>query len=158
LYYAINLWRSNLETEPTAEVVPFDDPQRIAQIRSGLRWPEIPWNSYTFTRHNGDGHLIYPGPDGNPLPSVRLALIRDGIEDYEYLYLLKTRLDALLAKKSPSPEVVALTDAASKRLAVPDDVVESLTKYTGDPSVVTAERRNVAELIERIDKKMEELR
>ena len=155
LYYAINLWRTNVATEPTASIVPFDDTELIAKIRSGLRWPLVPWNSYTYTRHNGDGHLIYPGPNGNPLPSVRLALIRDGIEDYEYLYILQSRLDELLAKKSRSPEVLALTDEASTVLMVRENVVESLTKYTHDPAVLMTERRRVAELIERIDRKLE---
>ena len=37
---------------------------------------------------NGDGFLLYPGVDG-PVPSQRLKLVRDGLEDYEYLQLLK---------------------------------------------------------------------
>lgn len=40
---------------------------------------------------NGDGVLIYPGAlQGllEPQPSLRLELIREGFEDYEYLYLL----------------------------------------------------------------------
>jgi hypothetical protein len=44
---------------------------------------------------NGDGSLFYPGRTdrigGNqdiPIESIRLKLIRDGLEDYEYLSLL----------------------------------------------------------------------
>ncbi|MFH1741788.1 MAG: glycoside hydrolase domain-containing protein [bacterium] len=158
LYYAINLWRTNRTTEPTSNIIPFEDPKWIEAIRPGKRWPDIPWNSYTYSRHNGDGHLIYPGPDCEPYPSIRLALIRDGIEDYEYLYLLQERLNALLAKKDQSPGVLALTDQAAKLVAVRSHVAESLTKYTHDPDALMMERRLVAELIERIDKKILELK
>ena len=34
----------------------------------------------------GDGQLLYPGAK-EPLPSIRLANIRDGSEDYDYLTL-----------------------------------------------------------------------
>jgi hypothetical protein len=47
---------------------------------------------------NGDGTLFYPGrPDtigGTtqiPVESIRLKLIREGLEDYEYLLLLASR-------------------------------------------------------------------
>ena len=32
---------------------------------------------------NGDGLLLYPGKRCEPLPSIRLFVVRDGIEDYE---------------------------------------------------------------------------
>ena len=41
---------------------------------------------------NGDGYLFYPGkPYGiyGPVESIRLHAIRDGFEEYEYLYLLE---------------------------------------------------------------------
>ena len=43
-------------------------------------------NLRSFQNTNGDGTLIYPGQDsegGEPLPSIRLMLLRDAIEDYE---------------------------------------------------------------------------
>src|SRR5262249_43353785 len=39
---------------------------------------------------NGDGTLFYPGRDA-PIASIRLALLRDAEEDYEYLELLAAR-------------------------------------------------------------------
>ncbi len=36
----------------------------------------------------GEGYLVYP-PGDNPVPSMRLAQIRAGIDDYEYLTILK---------------------------------------------------------------------
>jgi hypothetical protein len=41
--------------------------------------------------HNGNGFLIYPGPN----PSVRMKVLRDGMEDFAYLQLLKDNLRRL---------------------------------------------------------------
>jgi len=55
-----------------------------------------PWSDVYLFGGNGDGTLFYPGlPDvigGSthiPVESIRLKLIREGLEDYEYLALLK---------------------------------------------------------------------
>ena len=52
------------------------------------RWPNAPWNPNTFGRYNGDGYLLYPGPGKIPYPSIRLKALRDGFEDYEYMWTL----------------------------------------------------------------------
>jgi hypothetical protein len=58
---------------------------------------------------NGEGSLIYPGdhtksytgqPDVNgPVSSIRFELLREGIEDYEYLWMLKDKGDSDFAEK-----------------------------------------------------------
>lgn len=68
LYYAVNLWEVNRKSKD--------------------RWPEVAWDTFTFQEYNGDGHLVYPGPDGKPISSIRLECIRDGIEDYDYFAIL----------------------------------------------------------------------
>ena len=61
------------------------------------RWPNIPWNPLTFPKAKctNDGMLIYPGPNLQPIPSLRMAQIRDAIEDYQYLHLLNELCDRL---------------------------------------------------------------
>ncbi len=61
-----------------------------------IRWPRRPWisfyrnlNSGKFTSQSGSGNLLYPGPDGILMPSIRLKNLRDGLQDSEYLLLLK---------------------------------------------------------------------
>ena len=39
----------------------------------------------------GVGELVFPGIDG-PIASLRLANFRDGIEDYEYLWMLADKV------------------------------------------------------------------
>lgn len=56
---------------------------------------DTPGKSYYVRYPNGDGFLAYPGkPIGHrgPVTSIRLEQAREGMEDYEYLYLLKQRV------------------------------------------------------------------
>jgi hypothetical protein len=71
------------------------------QACTGSATPD-PWVSIYYSGGNGDGALVYPGRQtGSPvgtttvgvttpiwLPSMRLKYIRDGEQDYEYLYVL----------------------------------------------------------------------
>ena len=118
LYYAINTWRQS------------DRPGQP-------RWPDAPWVTASHGTDNGDGHLLYPGKDA-VLPSVRLANIRDGIEDYEALAVLEA-LTARLDRQRDA-QLIAENQAL---LAVPDDLTVSLTEYTQDPSVLLRARRRL---------------
>jgi hypothetical protein len=78
---------------------------------------------------NGEGSLLYPGIDAGfagPVASIRLKQIREGLEDYEYLNLLKQR-----GKK-------AFADDCAKRLA------ESWTHWDENPSALYTMREEIA--------------
>jgi hypothetical protein len=101
---------------------------------------------------NGDGTLCYWGPDMVLYPSVRLNAIRDGIEDYEYFALLKRRIEKAEAK-GRFPERVA---EARKLLAVDPTVVKLVSRspnfeYTFDPGMLSAARRELAQMIMRLE-------
>src|SRR5262249_37495194 len=56
---------------------------------------ELPWQDVYYFGNNGDGTLVYPGTPARiggqhdiPIASIRLKLIREGREDFEYLKLL----------------------------------------------------------------------
>lgn len=56
----------------------------------------------TFENANGDGHLIYPGSAyalKTPISTLRLESIREGNEDYEYLWLFEQKINELNASK-----------------------------------------------------------
>jgi hypothetical protein len=57
------------------------------------KWPNKPWDSRTFMDFNGEGQLVYPGPDGTCISSMRLEIFRDGMDDYEYLYRLRELIE-----------------------------------------------------------------
>jgi hypothetical protein len=103
------------------------------------RFPNVPWHMLADS-----GTLFYPGPeDGEPIPSTRLEAIRDGFEDYEYLWLLRERLNALRAADR-EPAWAAEADAL---LAVPDEVAPDKDKSLQDWTRLQELRQRVAEMI-----------
>ena len=62
-------------------------------------WTADPWNDVgTYSNgkytYSGDGMLVYPGEQvgiNGVVPSMRLKWLREGVEDYEYVALLKQR-------------------------------------------------------------------
>lgn len=149
LYYMVNLWGPNRISQADKGVNPHPDPAVRKAIDEGKRWPEVPWNTCSCASFNGDGQLIYPGLGGKPWSSLRLECIRDGIEDYEYFYIL----NELVEKAAKKPGVDAALLRESKRLLdVRSDVVQSATSYTLDPDTMLDARRQVAEMIEKLGK------
>ncbi len=61
------------------------------------RWLNNPWEQPRPAPKKplGDHFLLYPNPDGTVSPSIRLAMLRDGLEDYEY-HVLLSRLEGKL--------------------------------------------------------------
>jgi Glycoside hydrolase 123, catalytic domain/Glycoside hydrolase 123, N-terminal domain len=112
------------------------------------RWPQVEWNSYAYDHTNGDGLLCYPGPDGLPVPSVRLAVNRDGIEDWEALWIMedlaRTARELHLDKDKQVAEMVSRAQALAE---IPDEVVQDLTHYTKEPLTILRHRGMVSELI-----------
>jgi hypothetical protein len=117
------------------------------------RWPDVPWKPATWRNsegkpHHGDGQLIYPGLDRTPQPSIRLENFRDGVEDYEYFWLLRETLTGLeRSGKAGHEDLIA---KARQALAVDDRVVRDLTHFTDDPQVLRQARAQIAGLIERL--------
>lgn len=111
-------------------------------------WSEMGTGPKTFRYNwgNGDGRFLYPpracfGPErisqGKPVieppnGTMRLEILRDGIEDYEYFTIL-SRLDP----RNPL-------------LEVPDDVSSSLTEFTIRSEPIKTHRRKIAKEIERL--------
>ena len=87
----------------------------------GANWPAL----------HGDGVLLYPLPDG-PAGSIRLANLRDGLEDYEYLWALGERRGEVWSARAEC-----------------EPVTTSLTAFTLDPQVLTAARDRIARRLAR---------
>ena len=101
---------------------------------------------------NGDGLLIYPGKNMTPLPSIRLEVIRDGIEDFEYLLLLERLVDnaeKMPALGMPAKHIIA---RAKKLCEVPDHISHSFTDFTKDPDVILSRRVQIGDTIEKLRK------
>jgi len=86
------------------------------------------WDTYSPLSMPGDGVLLYPGKD-HILPSIRLAQIRDGVEDCERLRLAAAKAGAEAA------------DAASRSL------IRSMTDFTRDPQALRSARVKLARIL-----------
>jgi hypothetical protein len=92
-----------------------------------------PWRDSRRHGGNGDGTLFYPGrPDrigGRtevPVESIRLKLVREGLEDYEYLRLYQSRFGREAAQ------------------AMAHKLVRRTFDWEHDPSVLFRVRREIA--------------
>ena len=91
---------------------------------------------------NGEGSLLYPGSEtrqytgqanvAGPVSSIRFELLREGIEDYEYLWLLKSLGDA------------AFADEAAKSMVV------DVSAFSRNPEELFALREKMARRIEQL--------
>ena len=96
---------------------------------------------------NAHNHLYQKGP-GGPLPSLRLEAMRDGLEDYDYLYLAYCCLSDLREAGKGNPELDALARQVTPYFAPGNQLVESLTRYGEDPQRLEVVRREVAHYVE----------
>jgi hypothetical protein len=107
------------------------------------------WTNQYYFYGNGDGTLFYPGTPAEiggtsqiPIASLRLKMIREGQEDYEYLKLLSdagdpTMADAEAAGLSPDAYTnmtdPASIDAARHRIATQIETLTGVTSTMGTP-------------------------
>jgi hypothetical protein len=151
----ILVWESTYWTsdaaypDPQRPQNPYSDPMSWTSGYSTPSGDKRPWG-------NGDGRFIYPpraaanadssGPvlDG-PVDSIRWEHLRDGIEDYEYLSILRRLLDAH-SGRIPAP----LESEARQLLIVPDAITSTLTHFTADGEPIEQHRDQVARMIERL--------
>ena len=111
--------------------------------------PFTDWEARSWTTYNGDGSWTCVGPDGAPVPTVRLENFRDGLEDYAYATILERRLGEVESgKRKVNGDRDKWMSRARRLLSVPDRVVESMSNYTDNPHVVYLWRDAMADLIE----------
>ena len=115
-------------------------------LYSWSTWPDpSPWEETgPFLSRNGVESQIYPSDDG-PVNSIRWEAIRDGIEDYDYCYLLwylLQRVDKDERARGYEKEI----ENAKKLLEFPDPLPE----YVGKENIIEKTemwRKEVAENI-----------
>ncbi len=146
----ILIWQSNLWTTgaayPEEPQNPYEDTMSWDHGHGIQKGEKRPWG-------NGDGRFMYPPEaaanahpaqpvlDG-PVDSIRWEMLRDGIEDYEYLVLLKHAINSKGGHAARRYE---------KLLQVPETITKDLRTYTKDPAPVEKRRDAIAHAIERLN-------
>jgi len=100
-------------------------------VNEAYSHPSDPWAGLYLFGGNGDGTLFYPGrveriggTHDIPIESMRLKLIREGLEDYEYFVLLGDAADSHVVR-----------------------IVQNLKEFQGDPDKLYGERIRMGEEI-----------
>jgi hypothetical protein len=101
----------------------------------------IPWHYQApcgnpfndFDANYGDWCVAYPGPDG-PIPTQRWEAVREGIDDYRYVYTLET----LCTQAEKSGKGVEAARAARQYLKELRDRVQPQQQYVENFSTQTA--------------------
>lgn len=127
-------------------------------------FPELPLDmrqSQEYRRQsvhtNGDGILIYPGKNLTPLPSIRLEVIRDGIEDYEYFLILE-ELTAKVKKidSYKNAKGFTLIADAEKLCKVPEFISKNFQEFSKNSQNIVERRKQIADMIEQLKNILEE--
>jgi hypothetical protein len=151
------VWRANYWTSsaafPEQPQNPYEDPMGYVSGYSTPRGVKRYWG-------NGDGRFIYPplaaavpGKSGSdpviapPVSSIRWEMIREGVEDYEYLYLLRDLIEKNRDRR-PADELAGY----QALLEVPREITEDMTTFTTNPTPIYERRRAVAEAIEALSR------
>jgi len=145
LVWQTNYWTSSA-AYPDQPQNPYADPMGWRSSYSTTKGEKRPWG-------NGDGRFIYP-PEAaadarpprpileGPVDSIRWEMLRDGIEDYEYLAILKRLIKSKQAR---------LTAQQSKQytalLEVPEEITTDMTTFTKDPAPIEIRRDRIARAI-----------
>ncbi len=149
------VWQTNYWTSPAAypdperPQNPYEDPMGWVSGYDTPQGARRPWG-------NGDGRFLYPpesAADGRPfapvldppVASIRLEMLRDGIEDYEYLTILRDRIAARRSTLS-----AAQLARYSALLDVPAAITTTLTAFTRDPAPIEQRREEIARAIEQL--------
>jgi formyltetrahydrofolate synthetase len=86
------------------------------------------------------------GPNGSPMPTIRLENFRDGLEDYAYYCILQKIVEEMQKDTSKNAAFIA---EANKALEVPKTLVRAANDSTADSEQIYQWRRKVADLIEK---------
>lgn len=118
-------------------------------LKGYLHWGFDSWTDDPFEapgQHRGDGWHVYPAKDGL-LNSLRWEQMRNGIQDYEYLWLLEDRIRQM--KGNMSQRISSLIDPQRRSIEIATSVVRTTAEYSNDPNVLyTAKRQIIRELLD----------
>jgi hypothetical protein len=152
-FYTVGIYQASLYPNKTIDMPLIDN--RILHwlnyqydATGFLHWG---WNQWTENpyrevgEHLGDGWHVYPVKEG-VLNSLRWEQMRNGIQDYEYLWMLENRVSAL---RDSLGSRFGWIDPKQLGKAIASQVVMDLSKHTLHPEILyRAKKQIINELME----------
>lgn len=126
-------------------------------------WAQNPWEttmSYNVSDNyefgNGDGRLLYPPTKAKPskvlikppITSIRFELIREGLEDKEYFYLLQHQMNIIKQKNNTKFDKYIVE--GEKSLHLINALVGSLFSFESNPKKLYEVRFKIAKTLEKL--------
>jgi hypothetical protein len=114
-------------------------------LRGYLHWGFNAWTDDPINapgEHRGDGWHVYPSKDGL-LDSLRWEQMRNGLEDYECLWLLEHRISEI--RSSLSTRAGAFIDPRQRGVEIAFQVVPDYYRHSRDPDALYRARRQAIE-------------
>jgi hypothetical protein len=110
-------------------------------------WTDDPVNAPG--QHRGDGWHVYPKASGL-LNSLRWEQMRNGLQDYECLWLLQDKISRIRA--TLSDRVAELIEPSRRGVEIATQVINTYTEYSRDPDILYAAKRQAIEETLGLDK------
>jgi hypothetical protein len=152
-FYTVGIYQGSLYPNKTIDV-PLIDSRIMHWLNykydatGYLHWGWNQWTEDPFTeigQHIGDGWHVYPSKDG-VLNSLRWEEMRNGIQDYEYFWMLENRIKKL---KDLLGSRFSWINPKQRGKEIASQVVQGSADRTKDPEVlIKAKAQLVKELLD----------
>ncbi len=148
-YYTVGIYQANSYPNKTIDM-PVMDNRMLHWLNykydlSGFlhwgwnQWTENPYDDVGM--HIGDGWHVYPVKEG-VLNSLRWEQMRNGLQDYEYFWMLENKIEALKDSLGFSFKWI---DPKQRGKEIASQVVMDLLNHTHDPEVLYQAKRELIE-------------
>ncbi len=120
-------------------------------LQGYLHWGFNQWTDDPFEapgQHRGDGWHVYPKKDGL-LNSLRWEQMRNGLQDYEYFWLLEDRISKIKAGLS---ERLSMIEPSRRGVEIASRVVKTMSDHSNDPHALYAAKRLILEELLDLDR------
>jgi hypothetical protein len=119
-------------------------------ITGYLHWGYNRWTNDPYTdpgMHRGDGWQVYPKDDG-VINSIRWEQMRNGIQDYEYFWLLEDKIRTLVSKKE---DAFTMFDPANRGTEIATQVIRTMTDFSRHPQTLYQAKKQLIDEILDLD-------
>lgn len=113
-------------------------------LKGYLHWGYNHWTDDPFNapgKHRGDGWQVYP-KKGGLIDSLRWEQMRNGIQDYEYLWMLEDRIRKAKDALGPNGSMI---EPSRRGIEIASRVVRTMHECTRDPAALYAAKRQIVE-------------
>jgi len=121
-------------------------------LKGYLHWGFNAWTDDPFEapgEHRGDGWHVYPKKDGL-INSLRWEQMRNGIQDYEYLWMLEDKIENV--KDKLSERLSGMIEPGRRGIEISSRVVKEFHEYDKDPNALYGARKQIIDEILDLDK------